>query len=131
MTIEPMGIFYGRATETDVPEIISRTILKGEIIERLCYTEAGKKNPLRRDIPFYGKQKKIVLRNCGTIDPKSINEYILRDGYAALSKVLLSMTPDDVVNETKTLACGAEAALGFRQEINGNSSKRQLEILST
>ena len=128
MTIEPMGIFYGRVTETDVPEIISRTILKSEIIERLCYTEAGKRTPYIRDIPFYSKQKKIVLRNCGTIDPKSINEYILRDGYAALSKVLSTMIPDDVVNEIKIQACGAEVEQGFLLEINGTSSKRQLEI---
>src|SRR3989339_488208 len=108
-----MGIFYGRVTETDVPEIISRTILKGEIIERLCYTEAGKRTPYIRDIPFYGKQKKIVLRNCGAIDPKSINEYILRDGYAAISKALASMTPDDVVNEIKNSGLRGRGGAGF------------------
>ena len=113
LTIEPMGIFYGRVTETDVPEIISRTILKGEIIERLCYTEAGKRTPYSRDIPFYGKQKKIVLRNCGSIDPKSINEYILRDGYAAISKVLSGMTPDDVVNEIKNSGLRGRGGAGF------------------
>ena len=52
LTIEPLGIFYGRATETDVPEIISRTIQKGEVIDRLCYSEAGKRIPYVRDIPF-------------------------------------------------------------------------------
>ena len=59
LTIEPMGIFYGRVTETDVPEIISRTILKGEIIERLCYAEAGKKTPYIRDIPFMVSRKRL------------------------------------------------------------------------
>ena len=113
LTIEPMGIFYGRVTETDVPEIISRTILKGEIIERLCYTEAGKRTAYIRDIPFYGKQKKIVLRNCGTVDPKSINEYILRDGYAAISKALSGMTPDDVVNEIKNSGLRGRGGAGF------------------
>ncbi len=113
LTIEPLGIFYGRVTETDVSEIISRTILKGEIIERLCYTEAGKRTPYIRDIPFYGKQKKIVLRNCGAIDPKSINEYILRDGYAAISKALSGMTPDDVVNEIKNSGLRGRGGAGF------------------
>ncbi|HHT9127863.1 MAG TPA: NADH-quinone oxidoreductase subunit NuoF [Candidatus Wujingus californicus] len=113
LTIEPMGIFYGRATETDVPEIISQTILKGEIIERLCYTEAGKRIPYIKDIPFYGKQKKIVLRNCGNINPKSINEYILREGYAALSKVLTGMTPDDVINEIKNSGLRGRGGAGF------------------
>lgn len=70
LTIEPLGIFYGRVTETDVPEIISRTIQKGEIIDRLCYSEAGKRIPYVRDIPFYSKQKKIVLKNCGSINPQ-------------------------------------------------------------
>ncbi len=113
LTIEPMGIFYGRVTETDVLEIISRTILKGEVIERLCYVEAGKRTPHIKDIPFYGKQKKIVLRNCGAIDPKSINEYILRDGYAAISKVLSGMTPDDVVNEIKNSGLRGRGGAGF------------------
>lgn len=113
LTIEPMGIFYGRVTETDVPEIISRTILKGEIIERLCYAEAGKRTPHIRDIPFYSKQKKIVLKNCGSIDPKNINEYILREGYLAFSKVLSEMTPDQVVNEIKNAGLRGRGGAGF------------------
>ncbi len=113
LTIEPMGIFYGRVTETDVTEIISRTILKGEIIERLCYTEAGKRIPYLRDIPFYSKQKKIVLRNCGTIDPKNIDEYILRDGYAAISKVLSNMSPDAVIHEIKNSGLRGRGGAGF------------------
>lgn len=113
LTIEPMGIFYGRATETDVAEIISQTILKGEIIERLCYTETGKRIPYIKDIPFYSKQKKIVLKNCGNINPKSINEYILREGYAALSKVLTGMTPDEVINEIKNSGLRGRGGAGF------------------
>ncbi len=113
ITIEPMGIFYGRVTETDVPEIISRTILKGEIIERLCYAEAGKRIPHIRDIPFYSKQKKIVLKNCGSIDPKNINEYILREGYLAFSGVLSGMTPDRVVNEIKNSGLRGRGGAGF------------------
>ncbi|HHT9129954.1 MAG TPA: NADH-quinone oxidoreductase subunit NuoF [Candidatus Brocadiaceae bacterium] len=113
LTIEPMGIFYGRVTEADVPEIISRTIPKGEIIERLCYVEAGKRTPYVRDVPFYSKQKKVVLKNCGNIDPKNINEYIVRNGYAAISKVLSSMTPDNVVNEIKNSGLRGRGGAGF------------------
>ncbi len=113
LTIEPMGIFYGRVTEADVTEIISRTILKGEVIERLCYTDAGKRIPYIQDIPFYGKQKKIVLKNCGTIDPKNIHEYILRDGYAAISKVLSGMTPDNVIHEIKNSGLRGRGGAGF------------------
>lgn len=113
LTIEPMGIFYGRVTETDVTEVVSRTILKGEVIERLCYTDAGKRIPYVRDIPFYSKQEKIVLRNCGEIDPKNIHEYIVRDVYAALSKVLSDMTPDDVILEMKNSGLRGRGGAGF------------------
>lgn len=113
ITIEPMGVFYGRVTENDVTEIISRTVLKGEIIERLCYIEDGKRIPYIRDIPFYSKQKKIVLKNCGTIDPKSINEYILRDGYAAFAKALLTMSPEAVIQEVKNSGLRGRGGAGF------------------
>lgn len=113
LTIEPIGIFYGRVTEADVTEIVSRTVLKGEVIERLCYTDAGKRIPYVRDIPFYSKQEKIVLRNCGEIDPKNIYEYIVRDGYAALSKVLSDMTPDDVIHEMKNSGLRGRGGAGF------------------
>ncbi len=113
LTIEPMGVFYGRVTETDVPEIISRTILKGEIIERLCYVEAGKRIPHIKDIPFYSKQKRIVLKNCGYIDPKNINEYILREGYSAFAKILSGMTPDQVIAEMKNSGLRGRGGAGF------------------
>ena len=113
LTLEPLGIFYGRATETDVPEIISRTIQKGEVIDRLCYSEAGKRIPYVRDIPFYSKQKKIVLKNCGSIDPRNINEYILRDGYAAFAKVLTSMTQEKVIDEIKNSGLRGRGGAGY------------------
>ncbi|MEK7290271.1 MAG: NuoF family protein, partial [Planctomycetota bacterium] len=113
LTIEPMGVFYGRVLETDVPDIIAKTVLKGEIIERLCYTEAGKRTPYIKDVPFYSKQKKIVLRNCGSINPKSIEEYILRDGYAAISKALSTMTPDSVIAEMKNSGLRGRGGAGF------------------
>lgn len=113
LTIEPMGVFYGRVLETDVPDIIAKTVLNGEIIERLCYAEAGKRAPYIKDVPFYNKQKKIVLRNCGSINPKSIEEYILRDGYAAISKALSSMTPDSVIAEMKNSGLRGRGGAGF------------------
>jgi len=111
--INPEGIFYGRVTETDIPEIISRTILKGEIIERLCYTQGGKRIPYVKEIPFYSKQKKVVLRNCGAINPKDINAYILRDGYAAISKVLSCMSADAVIKEVKDSGLRGRGGAGF------------------
>ncbi|MDR4509235.1 MAG: NAD(P)H-dependent oxidoreductase subunit E [Candidatus Brocadiaceae bacterium] len=113
LTIEPTGIFYGRVTETDVHEIISRTVLKGEIIERLCYTEEGKRIPYIKDIPFYSKQKKVVLKNCGKINPKNINDYIQRNGYSALAKALSSMTPDGIITEIKNSGLRGRGGAGF------------------
>ncbi len=113
LTIEPMGVFYGRVLETDVPDIIAKTVLKGEIIDRLCYAEAGKRTPYIKDVPFYSKQKKIVLRNCGSINPKSIEEYILKDGYAAISKSLSTMTPDSVIAEIKNSGLRGRGGAGF------------------
>ena len=121
LTIEPLGIFYGRVTETDVPEIISRTIQKGEIIDRLCYSEAGKRIPYVRDIPFYSKQKKIVLKNCGSIDPRNIDEYILRDGYAAFAKALTSMTQEKVIDEIKNSGLRGRGGAGFPTGIKWES----------
>lgn len=113
VTVEPMGVFYGRVSESDVHEIVSRTVLKEEIIERLCCTEDGKRVPYRKDISFYKKQKKIVLRNCGVIDPKKISEYILRNGYAALEKVLSGMSPDTVIEEVKASGLRGRGGAGF------------------
>lgn len=124
LTIEPLGIFYGRVTETDVPEIISRTIQKGEIIDRLCYSEAGKRIPYVRDIPFYSKQKKIVLKNCGSINPRNIDEYILRDGYAAFTKVLTDMTPDKVVNEIKNSGLRGRGGAGYPTGLKWESVRK-------
>ena len=78
--------------------MVEETLLKGRIVERLGYQEplSHKAIPLYSDIPFYGKQNRIALRNCGMIDPEDIDEYIARDGYAALGKVLGEMTPAEV-----------------------------------
>lgn len=121
LTIEPLGIFYGRVTETDVPEIISRTVQKGEVIDRLCYSEAGKRIPYVRDIPFYSKQKKIVLKNCGSIDPRNIDEYILKEGYAAFAKVLGGMTQEKVIDEIKNSGLRGRGGAGFPTGIKWES----------
>jgi NADH-quinone oxidoreductase subunit F/NADP-reducing hydrogenase subunit HndC len=119
ITINPPGafshrrIFYGRVTVDIVPEIISSTVLKGEVINKLCYASAGKKIPYLKDIPFYSKQKKIVLRNCGIIDPKSIEQYIDRNGYEAFAMALLDVDPNFVINEIKNSGLRGRGGAGF------------------
>ena len=101
--IHPEGTFYSRVEEKDVKEIVSEHLLKGRIVERLVYADTGAEvvenlaNVSLNDTAFYKTQNRVVLRNCGVIDPENIDEYIAMDGYAALGKVLTEMTPEDVI----------------------------------
>ena len=84
-----------------MPEIVSEHLVKGRVVKRLVYNETliENSNEVRslQETSFYKKQKRIALRNCGVIDPENIEEYIGRDGYKALGKVLTEMTPDEVI----------------------------------
>ncbi|MBQ9716893.1 MAG: NADH-quinone oxidoreductase subunit NuoF [Clostridia bacterium] len=103
MIVYPEGTFYSQVTPEDVPEIVEEHLLKGRLVDRLVYSDTGdtKKEediaPSLNDTTFYKKQKRVALRNCGVINPENIEEYIARDGYFALAKVLEEMTPDDVI----------------------------------
>ncbi len=104
MIIYPEGTFYSRVTVDDIPEIVEEHLLKGRIVERLVYndTEAQAKADEAyitslNETNFYKKQKRVALRNCGVINPESIDEYVAMDGYFALAKCLKEMTPDDVI----------------------------------
>ncbi|MEG0779211.1 MAG: NADH-ubiquinone oxidoreductase-F iron-sulfur binding region domain-containing protein [Oscillospiraceae bacterium] len=90
--IEPAGILYIHVKPEDCHEIIEKTILGGQVIDRLLYTLDGKKYVRQEDIPFYQLQQRVVLENCGRSDAEDIREYIAKDGYAAFEKVLFEMT---------------------------------------
>ena len=113
MTIDPPGVFYGRVTADIVPDIISSTVLKGEVINKLCYAEAGKKIPYLKDIPFYSRQKKIVLRNCGIVDPNNTEQYIARQGYAAFAKALFDLEPEQIIKEITKSGLRGRGGAGF------------------
>jgi NADH-quinone oxidoreductase subunit F len=115
MMIFPEGILYCQVQKTDVPELVEETLVKGRVVERLSYQEpvSHKALPLYEDIPFYGKQIRIALRNCGMIDPENIDEYIAHDGYQALGKVLTSLTPEDVLAEMKDSGLRGRGGAGF------------------
>jgi len=96
--IMPEGIFYQKLQPDDVREIIEQHIIKGRVVERLLNRDAmGKPIARRNDIEYFKKQKKIVLRNCGIIDPLKIQEYIARDGYQGLARVLTGIKPEEVI----------------------------------
>ncbi len=100
MIVYPEGSFYSCVTVEDVPEIVSEHLLKGRIVTRLLYKETVQEDntilPLT-ETPFYKKQVRVALRNCGVINPESLDEYIAVDGYQALGKVLTEYTPEQVI----------------------------------
>ncbi|MCE5257597.1 MAG: FAD-dependent oxidoreductase [Chloroflexi bacterium] len=115
IVIYPEGIFYTRVQASDVPDLVEETLVKGRIVERLTYTEPSTHQavPHYKDIPFYGKQLRLCLRNCGLINPESIDEYIARGGYEALGKALSEMTPLQVIDEVKRSGLRGRGGAGF------------------
>ena len=104
MIVYPEGTFYSRVTVDDIPEIVDEHLMKGRIVDRLVYNdtngaegEAEAEAASLSETMFYKKQHRVALRNCGVINPESIEEYIAMDGYFALHKVLTEMTPDGVI----------------------------------
>jgi NADH:ubiquinone oxidoreductase subunit F (NADH-binding)/(2Fe-2S) ferredoxin/Pyruvate/2-oxoacid:ferredoxin oxidoreductase delta subunit len=116
VVVYPEGSFYCRVTADDVPEIVEEHLYKGRIVQRLLYTIPGEdkvKVPHYKDIPFYGKQLRIALKNCGYINPDNIEEYIARDGYQALAKALLEITPEETLEEVKKSGLRGRGGAGF------------------
>ena len=115
MVVQPDGIFYGFLTQEDIPFLVQEHLLKGRPVERLMFSPSEKKEPvpLLSEIPFFKKQLLIVLRNKGIIDPEKIDDYIARDGFTALEKVLTSMTPDDVIDEITRSELRGRGGAGF------------------
>ena len=118
--IYPDGTFYSNVTEADVAEIVSEHLLKGRVVERLVYNDTGDAaenveaaHASLNDTIFYKSQYRLALRNCGVINPESIEEYIAMDGYAALGKVLTEMTPDDVIQVILDSGLRGRGGAGF------------------
>jgi NADH:ubiquinone oxidoreductase subunit F (NADH-binding)/(2Fe-2S) ferredoxin/NAD-dependent dihydropyrimidine dehydrogenase PreA subunit len=115
MVVYPEGIFYVQVKPDDIPHLAEEHFLKGRPVEKLMYKEPVQKAtvPLLKDIQFFKNQRLIVLRNRGLINPEHIEEYIARDGYFALSKVLSSMTPEEVIEEIKLSGLRGRGGGGF------------------
>ncbi len=97
--VYPDDVFYVSVKPEDADEIVAEHVVKGRQVDRLLYVEPNLKVKLegQKDLPFYKKQIRIALRNCGFINPEDINECLAADGYQALAKCLTEMTPDDVI----------------------------------
>lgn len=115
LTVMPGGIFYCKLKPEDMKKIVKKHLLENQIVEELCYTdrETGKKFPLMEDIPFFKGQNKVVLRDCGMISYRSMDEYIYHNGYHALEKVLTEYKPEQVVAEIKKAGLRGRGGGGF------------------
>ncbi len=115
VVIHPGAIFYQNVEKEDVLEIVSETIIGGKIIDRLLYVDptTGKKITKESDIPFYNKQRRIILGNNGKIDPTNIEDYIAIGGYSALSKALFRMIPEQIIEEVKKSGLRGRGGGGF------------------
>lgn len=115
MIVEPDGVFYCNLKPDYIKKIVDKHLLGGHIAEEFCYTniDTGEKIPFIKDIDFFKKQKKVVLRNCGHIDYRSMDEYILNDGYFALGKALHEFTPEQVVEEIEKSGLRGRGGGGF------------------
>ncbi|MFC1965080.1 NADH-ubiquinone oxidoreductase-F iron-sulfur binding region domain-containing protein [Chloroflexota bacterium] len=115
VVLYPQKILYQRVTPEDVPEIISETVQKGNIVDRLLYIDpvSGKKAYFESEVPFYKGQHRLVFGNNGLIDPTNIEDYLVIGGYSALSKMLFGMQPEEVIGEIRESGLRGRGGGGF------------------
>jgi len=115
VVVEPDGIFYTHVEPEDATEIVTSHLQNGEPVERLFYHDpvTDQAIPHYSDINFYKKQERVILRNCGHINPEKIDDYLARGGYQALQKVLFNMTPEEVIEEIKKSGLRGRGGAGF------------------
>ncbi len=127
MRIEPLGVLYTKVKLEDCEEIFEKTVQNGEIISRLIYKQNGIEYPKQEEIPFYKKQTRLVLENCGHIDAESIEEAFANEGYQALAKVLFEMKPEEVVDEILESNLRGRGGGGFQTGYKWKQVARQPE----
>ena len=111
--IDPDDITYYKVQVKDVPEIVEKTVLGGETVDRLLYkNDQGQRVRSQRENPFYAPQHKIALRNIGAISPTSVEDYVAHGGYQALRKAL-TMTPEEILDEMDRSGLRGRGGAGF------------------
>jgi len=115
VTLQPAGILYTKVKPEDVEDIVTKTLKSGEVIERLLYVDRNTGAHCKgvADIPFYQKQHRVVLKNCGRIDPESIEEYIALDGYQSAHKACVQMTSEEVCKLVLNSGLRGRGGAGF------------------
>ncbi len=121
----PSESFYVKVKPEDAHEIIAEQVIKGREVSRLLYRKDKKAETAKLEgIESYQKQFRIVLRNCGVINPESIDEYIVRDGYRALEKALFEMTPEEVIAEVKASGLRGRGGAGFPTGLKWEAARK-------
>jgi NADH:ubiquinone oxidoreductase subunit F (NADH-binding)/(2Fe-2S) ferredoxin len=125
VVIKPQDIFYQRVRVRDVPEILTETIGKGKVVNRLLYTDrkTGKKVTHEQEVPFYKKQKRLVIGNNGLIDPTAIDDYLAIGGYTSLGKAL-QMSPEQIIDEVKKAGLRGRGGGGFPTAAKWETTRR-------
>lgn len=115
VVVYPEGTMYVRVSPADVKEIVEEHLVKGRAVQRLLagHDKTAEVSQSLDNIEFFTRQKRIALRNCGVINPECIDEYIARDGYSALAKVLTQMTPQQVIDEVTASNLRGRGGAGF------------------
>ena len=115
MSIDPLGVQYQEVNPEDAAEIVALTLKQNRLLDHLAYRDAQTGNPIyyRSQIPFYEKQVRRVLANCGRIDPTKIEHYIASGGYQAIVKALSRMTPERVIDEVARAKLRGRGGAGF------------------
>jgi NADH:ubiquinone oxidoreductase subunit F (NADH-binding)/(2Fe-2S) ferredoxin/NAD-dependent dihydropyrimidine dehydrogenase PreA subunit len=115
VVVEPDGVFYQRVEPDDATDIVERHLCDDEPVDRLFYRDPTTAEPIPhyRDIPFYKGQQRVILRNCGRINPEEIGDYVAAGGYRTLAATLADRTPDDVVREITASGLRGRGGAGF------------------
>ncbi len=125
VNISPMNVIYTHVKPEDCEEIIEKTVKGGKVIQRLLFEEDGKKYKARDDIPFYLKQQRLILRECGLANCEDIWEYIAKGGYSAFEKALFEMTDEQICMEVISSGLRGRGGGGFPTGKKWDSVRRQ------
>ena len=128
LRIDPQGWLYTKVKLEDCEEIVEKTVLKGEHIERVAYQRTGEVYKKQEEIPFYHQQTRVVLEHCGKIDATSIREYIAIGGYTTVEKALFDISADDIINEISKSSLRGRGGGGFPASRKWEQVKRQKEL---
>jgi NADH-quinone oxidoreductase subunit F len=115
VVIQPEGLLYAKVKVGDVPEILDKTVARGEVIPRLLYKDPTTKQAIAKydDIPFYRHQTRVAMRNIGRVDPGDLDDALAHGAYAGLAKALSTMTPDQVIAEIEASGLRGRGGAGF------------------